>query len=399
MEMLELLETLRTQDASVGNLFGDAGQSVRFGRAPRIAASRAEYQRKISEAARFLAEIKTGRRPVYQLREAMTTSDFPYLFGDILDRQVLANYQEAPQTYRNYCKINTVSDFRLVKRFRVDGSEAVLPAVGQQEEYPESKLTDGGYSYQVSKFGRRTPFAWETIINDDLSALEDIPRRYGRAARRSEEKFATTLFSSSSGPLSTLYSAGNKNQVIKTNGAVSADNPAFSINGMQDALIVLMSQKDKDGEPIAIESVEVVYPPALHVIVENVLNATQLWLNENGGATNTRLISTNWMKGMLRPDLNYYLPIVDTTHGSTAWYLFASPANGRPALEVGFLRGHETPEIFMKQPNAVRVGGGPINPTDGDFDTDSVQYKIRHVFGGTQLDPVMTVASTGTGSA
>lgn len=389
-KFLDLLESVRAEEASVQKLFNDAGRSVRgAGRGP-------DYARRLAEAANFIADIYTGARPAYQLREALTTSDFPNLFGDILDRQVLAHYQEAPQTYRNYVHISTVSDFRQVKRFRVDGSEGVLSAVAQQAEYPESKLVDAKYTYQVQKYGRRIPFAWETMINDDLNALNDIPFRFGKAARRSEEKFATQLFASSSGPLSTLYTAGNKNQVKTANGAVT-NNPALSINGLQDAFTVLFKQVDQDGEPIHIEAVELVVPPALFIIAENILNSTQLWLNENGGTTNSRMISQNWMKGMVRLNKNPYLPIVDTTSGATAWYLFASPANGRPALEMGFLRGHETPELFMKQPNAVRIGGGPINPQDGDFDTDSLQYKIRHVFGGTQLDPIMTVASNGTG--
>ncbi len=395
METLQLLESLQAQDASVQRLFGSETGERRVGGPGRRGP---EYTRRLAETAKFLADVMKGRRPAYHLREALTTSDFPNLFGDILDRQVLAHYQEAPQTYRNYVKIASVSDFRTVKRFRVDGSESVLSQVAQQEEYPESKLVDAKYSYAVNKYGRRIPFAWETIINDDLNALNDIPYRFGKAARRSEEKFATKLFSSSSGPLSTLYTSGNKNQVIQANGYTSGlatDNPILSISGLQAAMIVLMNQVDTEGEPIAIEAIELVVPPALSITAENILNSTQLWLNENGGTTNSRLISQNWMKGMVRLNVNYYLPIVDTTHGSTAWYLFASPSNGRPALEMGFLRAHETPELFMKQPNAVRVGGGPINPVDGDFDTDTIQYKIRHVFGGTQLDPIMTVASTG----
>ncbi len=241
------------------------------------------------------------------------------------------------------------------------------------------------------------PLAWETIINDDLSALEDTPRRLGRAARRSEEKFATQLFVSSTGPNATFFSDTNKNKVDPANGAVNT-NPPLSVNGLQDALTVLMRQVDKDGEPIAVQAVELVVPPSLMVIAENILNSTQLWLNEQGGTTNSRLISQNWLKGMFRLSTNYYLPIVDTTHGSTAWYLFASPQNGRPAIQIGFLRGHETPEIFMKQPNAVRVGGGPLNPIDGDFDTDTIQYKLRHIFGGSLIDPIMAVASNGSGS-
>jgi hypothetical protein len=40
-------------------------------------------------------------------------------------------------------------------------------------------------------------------------------------------------------------------------------------------------------------------------------------------------------------------------------------------------------------------GSGQTNPMEGDFDTDSVAYKIRHVLGGTLLDPIMAVASSG----
>jgi hypothetical protein len=71
---------------------------------------------------------------------------------------------------------------------------------------------------------------------------------------------------------------------------------------------------------------------------------------------------------------------------------------GRPISEIGFLRGYEAPQLFMKDPDAIRVGGGAVSPLDGDFDTDSIQYKLRHVFGGTLLDTKSAVASNGSGS-
>jgi hypothetical protein len=54
--------------------------------------------------------------------------------------------------------------------------------------------------------------------------------------------------------------------------------------------------------------------------------------------------------------------------------------------------------VFFKEPNQRRLGGGASDPMDGDFDNDSIEYKIRHVFGGTLMDPKMAVASNGTGS-
>jgi hypothetical protein len=66
---------------------------------------------------------------------------------------------------------------------------------------------------------------------------------------------------------------------------------------------------------------------------------------------------------------------------------------------MAFLRGWEDPAVFIKSANARRVGGGgDIDPLDGDFDTDSVAYKVRHVLGTAVVDPKATVASNGSGS-
>ena len=58
------------------------------------------------------------------------------------------------------------------------------------------------------------------------------------------------------------------------------------------------------------------------------------------------------------------------------------------------LRGHEEPEIFMKNPNAIKIGGGQ-DPFNGDFDYDSVEYKVRHVCGAAVADYRGSYASTG----
>jgi hypothetical protein len=64
-------------------------------------------------------------------------------------------------------------------------------------------------------------------------------------------------------------------------------------------------------------------------------------------------------------------------------------------MEVGFLRGHDTPELFMKSPNSIRVGGGVVGAEDGSFETDGVDYKVRHVVGGTLMEPKAAYASKG----
>jgi len=394
MEFLDVIDTIQAEEASVQRLFAGEGARVRNGhRGP-------DYARRLTETAKFVAEIYEGRRPLYHLREALGTADFPLLFGDVIDRQLLARYAETQPTYTKYCKVDrTIPDFRTVKRFAIDGSEAVLPAVGQLEEYPESKLSDTVYSYTVGKFGRKVPLMWESIINDDLGAFRDLPDRLARAARRSEEKFATQLFVDANGPHASFYTVGNANKINPTNagGNFTVVNPALSITGLQEGFAVLANQKDVDGEPIEIDAVHLVVPPALEVVALNILHATELWIvgDGGGGTANQQVHVANWMRNRLTLSVNYYIPLVATTNGNTSWFLIADPASGRPALEMGFLRGHDTPEIFMKEANSIRVGGGSIDPSQGDFEADAVTYKIRHVFGGAREDFRVTAASNG----
>lgn len=394
MEMLELIETIRAEEASVQRLFGTEGSGARARRkGPR-------YQAMLVEAAKLVADVYTGRRKMHYLQEAMTTSDFPYLFGDILDRQVLASYREWPSTWQNYAKRGRVRDFRTVKRFSVYGADQVLGAViGQKGQYPYEEINENTpYSYNVAKYGRKIRHAWETMINDDQDALKDQPERLGRAARRSEEKFTTQLFVDASGPHASFYTTGNKNRVHTENGAASS-NPVLSTAALQEAMKVIAAIKDENNEPIVIDTLELVTPPALEITALNILNALQMEITESGGTSNQKLIAVNWMKGRVRLNVNPYIPIVaSTANGSTSWFLFANPDNGRPALEVGFLIGHEEPEIFMKTPNQVPVGGGSEDAMNGDFDSDAIEHKLRHVFGGTRMDPKMTVASNGSGS-
>jgi hypothetical protein len=394
MELLSLIEEIKAEEASISRLFSGEGRGVRTGRRSPDPA----YQAKVVEAAEFVAEILTGRRPTHHLKEALTTSDFPLLFGDVLDRMTLAGYREAPASWQNYARRRVVRDFRPAKDFSIDGGEGVLDEVGEQEQYPGRSLSESKYEITVKKYGARMPFSWESMVNDDLDALRDVPERFGKAARRTEERRATELFVDTNGPHASLYTAGNKNIINIANGG-AANNPPLTISGLQDGLIVLSNLRDADGEPILIEAVELVVPPALEVVAQNILNALQLELVEAGGVANQKLIAVNWMKNRMRLSINRYHPIVAATaNGSRAWYLFANPGNGRPAIQLGFLRGHEEPEIFIKEPNARRVGGGTIDPMDGDFDTDSIQYKVRHVTGGSRVEPKATVASNGSGA-
>jgi len=210
-------------------------------------------------------------------------------------------------------------------------------------------------------------------------------------ARRTEEYTVAQQFVGASGPNSTLYSSGNANIVT--------GNPALSIAGLQTAMGILAAQTDGDGNPVVLDAVELVVPAALQITAENILNAIEIRAQSSGGGTAAQtIVAQNWMRGRVRLSINPYITTLATSANSTtSWFLFASAAT-RPALVGARLRGHEEPEIFMRESNQRRVGGSGLNPLDGDFATDAIGYKVRHAFGAATVDPKATVASNGSGS-
>ena len=394
----------------------------------------ARFEQGMSEARRLLDRVLSGnRRAAVDFREAMTMSDFGTYMSNIIDRSVLANYAETPYSWPMYAKRATLRDFRQAQIFRGDRGAAVLDGpilpnsygasgtgtngLAELTEYPMRKRAISNYTDQIYKFGALMEYSWEAMINDDLDLLRDTPELFGRACRRTEEQRVSQLYMSSTGPNATFFSTANLNKVTAAVNAIVttlglSDNPALSVTSLAAALIIMASHLDLDGMPISIEGLTLVVPPALDITARNIVNATQILMNDMGGTTDTsgtgatatlssaqRLLTRNWAQGRVQVAVNYFAPIVNTTSGNTAWYLFANPNGGRPAMRLSFLMGHEAPEMFMKASNAIRIGGGgEVNPMEGDFDNDSITYKVRHLLGGTLLDPLMGVASAGTNS-
>lgn len=396
-------DLIRADADNLDDIIAASGRRLSRGR------SDPEYLTKLGEAADFLANVLDGRTDPHYLKEALSTSDFPILMGDIMDRQLLGRYQEVKPTWQNYAKRGTVRDFRTVRRVAVDGLEGryyptyIRPELVEGRE--QNNLAETGYTYAVDVMEKRVAFSWRMLVNDDLDAFRDIPDRLARGARRTEEYFATQLFIDASGPHASMFTSGNKNIVNATNAgsAFTAVNPALSISGIQQAFAVFANMRDADGEPIMIDSAELVVPPALEVPAMNIINATEVWVttasgDPAGGTTAQQLHVANWVRNKLRISVNPYIPVVaSSANGSTSWFIFASPDSGRPALEVGFLRGYEEPGLYRKASNTMRVGGA-IDDTLGDFDTGEVQYKGMHILGGTRLSPIMAIASNGSGS-
>lgn len=375
----------------------------------------AQREAAVASAVALYADVKAGRVPSYLIQEAiaprspavlramavnypglvqvtetMTRSDFPLLMGDVIDRIMLARWADFPQAWRAFANVGSRRDFRVGRAIAVDGMEGAWPEQGEEEELEYGSLSEAGYSYAVKKYSLGAKLSFELIMNDDLSAIETIPARLARGGVRSINRFVTDLYVDASGPDATFFSAGNKNRI--------ASNPVLSVTSLATAYGMLRGMLDSQNEPVMVEAVVLVVPPALEVVARNIVNATEIRMTNLGGASGQEMAVGNWLAGNLQVVVDPYIPVIaSTANGATSWFLFTAPSVGRPAIEVGFLRGFEQPKLYQKISNTAAIGGGVVQEM-GDFGTMSAEFKGVVAYGGTLLDPKAAVASNGSGS-
>lgn len=372
----------------------------------------------------FSRKLKENRISV---RETMSYSDYSALTVDILDRILYEYYTAAPITNMPLVKKQTLRDFRLVARYEVDsattpwsqvpnataGSFPTVPhGAGEpptqravQQAAREVLGSTQRVTYQPQLYQGGMSINWRALVNDDLGIFRDATNRLAIGGRRTIYQYITSLYVDTNGPHATLYNSTFANIINVANGA-SVNNPALDFNGLLDAIAVIEKMLDSDNQPITFEGqLYLWYGPTLHTTAMALLNKVgQADISTGGGTQNAQgfplqrlRVDTQYVTRNMQPIQDKYIPLTCTAAGTknTMWGLMYDPGSQpRPALELGFLAGFDSPQMFQKVPNTMRVGGG-VDPMLGDYYTMDQEFKGVLVMGGTQIDGRSTVASTG----
>lgn len=356
------------------------------------------------------------------LREVMSVSDYQALYVDVLDRLYYGFYNAYPIVNLKLVRQHDLRDFRLVSRFLLDGLVSPFTAQDAASPAPEQSLSGpvpqnnatfpttntAPIQYQPSLYSARAAVNWRAMVNDDLGIFKDIANRLATVANRGISKYITGFFFGTSGLNPTLFSSGYSNLITTANGA-SMNNPPLNMQGVIDAWKVLARMQDSSGNPILPTGTPyLVYGPSYKGAVENLMGASRMFVSNEGGTANAQgfpqmfVDTANWAMQNMVPIMDPYMPIVmagaSGNIAQTAWALVLDPnAQERPGVEVGFLNGFKTPQLFRRMPNTMRVGGG-VDETMGNFDTYDNDLKIVSVFGGKAIDGRSMVGSTGAQS-
>ena len=290
--------------------------------------------------------------------------DFPVILGNVIRQTLQAAYATVPDTWRRFCAVGSVQDFRPHYRVRLS-TFGSLQTVNEKGEYKNQEIPDGSREAITAQTkGLIIALTRQAIINDDLSAFSTLAVQLGRIAARTieEDVYATLALNSGLGPVmadgSTLFHADHGN--ISTGAAISV--------AALDADDQLMAaQKDRGGKEYLDLSPSV-------LLVPRGLRSEAIKLNgaEYDPNTSGRSGVPNVVRGLF-DDI-----VASPRLSGKRRYIFADPTIA-PALEVAFLNGEQEP--FIDQQEGFRV--------------DGIEWKVRHDYGVGSVDYVGAVTNAG----
>jgi len=296
----------------------------------------------------------TGRaRDAVRLTEALDSSSFSEVLGDGIHRRMVAEYRSAVEY--DFWKLLTgtpvpVNDFRKQERTRI-GGYGDMPAVAQGADYVAlTSPTDEKAEYAVTKRGGLETITLEMIKNDDVGAVQRIPGKLARAAKRTLAKFVLDFIRANP----TIYDT----KALFHADHANLSSAALAAQSYAAARLAMVSQVEYGAtDPIGVGPKYLWLPPGLEETAYNLFQR-----------------STNNDKTFVQSLVPEIIPVWYWTDPSD-WAVTADVAD-IPFIELGFLDGNEEPELFVQD-----------SPTVGSlFTADKVTYKLRHIYGGNALD-------------
>lgn len=276
---------------------------------------------------------------------AMSTSDFPIILGNTVNRRLLAEYALAPRTFQAWASKSSAKDFRTMTRARL-GDMTGFSQVNEGSEYKYGSLGEASEAYKVVKYGEIVSITWETLVNDDLGAFNRLPQKIANAAARKQSDIMYAILSTNAAMSDgvALFHATHKN--LGTAGAIA-------IASLAEARQLMRNQKGVgDLDFLNLNPRTLVVGPAYESLALQFTSSDYL--------PNTQ--------SQVNPYKNLSV-VVEPRITGNVWYVFASPSE-IDTVEYAFLEGEG--ELFTE----TRYG----------FDTDGVEIKARMVFGAKAID-------------
>lgn len=272
------------------------------------------------------------------------TSDFSNLLADVANKFMLLGYDEADETFQAWTRTIPLSDFKTAKLTGLN-TFSDLDTVAEHGEFPYGTISDRGEPITLATYGKRFAISRQAIINDDLMAFTEVPRRMGRAAIRKVGDIVYQVLTANAAMAdgTALFHADHSN-------LLSAGDIATAT---VDAMRVAMARQTDPGGANAL-NIRLAYL-LVPVSVEGTAKVVRDSEVDVNASTKTHTIP-NSVRGTFEVISDARLDASSTT----VWYGAANPSV-HDTVVVGYLDGQEQPYMESK---------------DG-WSVDGAEFKVR----------------------
>jgi phage major head subunit gpT-like protein len=285
-----------------------------------------------------------------------TSGDFASITANIMEKAMMKGFEEQPETFDQWCGKGVLTDFKQGRRVGLNAIPS-LPTIGEAGEFQYLTTGDRFENVQLATAGGIISLTRQAIINDDLGAFVDLPRKLGRAAKRTigDTVYAILIGNPTMSDGVTLFHAATHKNLATGGGS------ALSTTSLITGSTAMATQLDRSaaGAALNIDPAFLITSRALRPLAQQLMGSTAEIGATNAGVAN-RVANLAKVISDARIDR--------AAGGSTKWFLAGDP-NIVSTIEVQYLNGVESPYIEQGL----------------EFDVDGVRLKVRHDFGAKAL--------------
>ncbi len=306
-----------------------------------------------------------------RLEAAFSTVSLPGIFSNTANKEILDGYLEEDQTWREIAVVKSSKDLKAITAYRMLDSFEYEP-LGPAGEIRHGDIGEESYTRQAKLYAKMFALTLESILNDDLSALDDIKARLGRGSMKKMNKVLWTAFLDDAA----FFTAARGNLITGATTTLLTDLVGLQLGVTAfDALktpLIKDGGKFVGGELAGGQPEILLHPPQLSTAADTIYKNTNLGTVKNSDA--------NIYQGKYRPVKCKFLSDSTIPNSSaTHWHLLRGKAGLQPMV-VTFLDGQEAPTV---------------QSAEADFNTLGVQFRGWHGFGCDKSEYLAGVKSKG----
>jgi hypothetical protein len=276
--------------------------------------------------------------PDEAIREAVSGGSVTNIFTTSVNAFVMQGWDDEVDT-TVFCTEREVKNFKQIDVIDFKpGTE--LQMIGRGGTATHAHPSDTKESYKIVRFGKMFTCDEMDIIDDNVSALTDMPKAFGAAAKRLRPDLVYSLMLKNA-TLDTdsvaLFDAATHANLLTGGGS------ALSSTALKSALTA-MGKQQFDGHPLNIRGKYLIVPPDLKFTAMELINSSQILIAGTSGSVTERgnlnvLESENLsvLSDGRISDVGVYDPTtkIKYTGTTTNWWL----ASDRRTIEVATLQG------------------------------------------------------------